>query len=421
MTNDTLDQDVQSFRLKARAWLSENMPRRDQAYDGTVAERDREETWLEARRLQRLLYDGGFAGICFPREYGGQGLSPEHQHAFTEESLPYQMPLLLNVPTLTILAPTILDFGTEEQKLRHLPAILKGDEVWVQFLSEPRGGSDLAGVTTRATPDGDLYVLNGAKTWSTSANFADYALCLARTDWDATKHRGLSMFILKIHQPGITINQIRQLNGSDEFCEEFFDDVSIPAEDLVGEENAGWSVASRLLVHERNAVGGGSPYESGQWPGSARGSGTPALPEIAARTGQRENPHVRGLVAEAHVLGTVREQLIERVGAAVARGTLPEPAGALLRLFAASSGERLADIGLEVAGRSGVVWHSADPAWGGAGEDFLMRQAGSLGGGSSEMQRNIISERVLGMPREAAADREIPFRQVRQGRSVTSA
>ena len=181
------------------------------------------------------------------------------------------MPIVFNTPALTICAPTILDFGTEEQKRRHLPAILSGDELWVQFLSEPTGGSDLAGLVTRADKDGDVWILNGSKIWSTGAYRADYALCLARTDWHATKHRGLTMFIVKIHQPGIDLQQIEMVNGSKEFCQEFFDDVALPEADVVGRVNDGWTVASRLLFHERDAVGGGSPYASGIGPGTRSG------------------------------------------------------------------------------------------------------------------------------------------------------
>ena len=153
--------------------------------------------------------------------------------------------------------------ASEEQKLEHLPAVIRGDEVLVQFLSESRGGSDLAGVTTRATRDGDVFILNGEKIWSSGAYAADYALCLTRTDWDAPKHRGMTMLLVKVHQPGIEIRRIMQTNGNTEFCEEFFDDVEIPVANVVGEINGGWAVASRQLFHERNAVGGGSPYVSG--------------------------------------------------------------------------------------------------------------------------------------------------------------
>jgi len=401
-------EDIESFRRRAAEWLAASMPRRsgrrEMAQDERVAHN---------RELQRTLFDGGFAGIVFPVEYGGQGLTPQHQRAFTQESAGYEMPLLFNVPTLGILAPTLLDFGSEEQKRRHLPAILCGDELWVQFLSEPSGGSDLAGSITRATQDGDVWVLNGSKIWSSGAYYCDYAMCLARTDWEVPKHRGLTMFIVKIHQPGIQIEQIRQVNGASEFCQEFFDDVHIPAADVIGTVNDGWTVASRLLFHERNSVGGSSPYVSG---GGAEGSSGGRLPGnawLAGETGVSDDPYARELVAESHILDVVHGQLADRIGAGIRSGAFPGTAGAIIRLFSGEKTERQTDINMEIAGAA----FAASPA-GSVVNDYadqvLGRQGGSLGGGSTEMARNIISERVLGMPREYAADRDIPFNQVRR-------
>ncbi len=409
-------EDLAAFRARARAWLAESMPRLAAGYDNQQLMRD-DEDGVRARALQRTLWDGGFAGICFPRAYGGLGLSRAHQRAFTVESLPYEMPVVFSIPTFSILAPTVLDFGTEAQKERHIPAMLRGEELWVQFLSEPSGGSDLAGLVTRATRDGDVYILNGSKIWSSGAFRADYGLCLARTDWHATKHRGLSMFIVKIHQPGIDVQQIKMVNGGNEFCQEFFDDVAIPAADLVGQENDGWTVASRLLFHEREAVGGGSPFVSGAVGGTSGSGGVRTdLLEVALATGRSGDPVVRQLVAEARVRDRVQQQLIDRVTLGMRTGHFPSPAGSLIRLFAATNTERHFDIALELAGASAGVHVAGDPAVD-HGEPYLMRQGNSLGGGSNEMQRNIISERLLGMPREFAADRDKPFDEVRHNPS----
>jgi len=402
---------VETFRRRARAWLADSMPRLPEGYSNQQLTRE-DESGERARQLQRTLFDGGFAGICFPVAYGGRGLSRAHQRAFTLESLPYQMPTVFNVPTLTILAPTLLDFGTEDQKLRHIPAMLRGDELWVQFLSEPSGGSDLAGLVTRATRDGDLFVLNGSKIWSSGAFRSDYSLCLARTDWHAPKHRGLTMFILKIHQPGVEVQQIRMVNRTAEFCQEFFDDVAVPVTDVVGEINDGWTVASRLLFHERDAVGGGSPFASGAVVAAAgQGGQRSELAALARSTGQASDPRVRQMVAEDRINERIQVQLAERVTTGIRSGALPPPAGALARLFAANFGERRFDIGLELAGAGIGAWMDDDAQQ--LGEHYLQRQGHSLGGGSNEMQRNIISERVLGMPREYAADRDKPFDEVR--------
>ena len=404
---------VGEFRERARRWLAANMPPAPEDPDDRSDAR-----WARERELQRLLWDGGFAGICFPREYGGLGLTPEHQRAFTQESAGHDMPFAINVPTLGILAATLVDHGTHEQKARHLPAILRGDELWVQFLSEPSGGSDLAGVLTRADRDGDVFVLNGSKIWSSGAYVADYAMCLARTNWDVPKHRGLTMFIVRIHQPGVTVERIRQVNGSEEFCQEYFDDVAVPASDVVGEVDEGWTVATRLLLHERLAVGGGSPYTSGKPVGQDTGGPSDDLVELVRARGLTEDASARSLLAEAHVRSLVGAQLVRRATQGMACGAMPPTAGSLMKLFHATSVMRRTEIALSLAGEVAVAWPAADDAAGSdRGVASLARQGVSLGGGSNEIQRNIISERMLGMPREPAGDHGVPYREVPRGGS----
>ncbi|MFK0288664.1 acyl-CoA dehydrogenase family protein [Streptomyces sp. NPDC090499] len=412
-------ESVESFRLRARQWIPANLRRladlpAEEEATGPMAHD--EAAWQRARALQRKIYAGGFAGICYPREYGGLGLTPEHQRAFNEEAAGYEMPMLLNVPTFTICGPTILDMGSEEQKREHLAAALRGDEVLVQFLSEPDSGSDLAGATTRAERDGDVFILNGSKTWSSGAYAADYALCLARTDWDAPKHRGLTMFLMKVHQPGVHVERIKQVNGGDEFCQEFFDDVVVPASAVVGEVGGGWAVASRQLFHERNAVGGGSPYFSGVRTARSRGPQIDMLIDLANRTGRADDPYARELIAEAHALGVIHRHLVERVAAGMRAEKMPPTAGSLIRLFHGESATRQAEIALELAGPTAAMSAPDGPDTREVGVSYLFRQAAQLGGGSTEMARNIISERILGMPREHATDRDVPFNQVRRGR-----
>ncbi|MEV0767473.1 acyl-CoA dehydrogenase family protein [Nocardia salmonicida] len=404
---------VDEFRDRARRWLSDNLTPAPPNQHGETSKS--EASWQRAKQLQRLLYDGGFAGICFPKEYGGLGLTPAHQRVFSEESRAYEMPLALNIPTLTICAPTILDIGSEEQKRTHLSAVLRGDELLVQFLSEPRGGSDLAGLTTRAERRGDTWVLNGAKIWSSGAYAADYGLCLARTDWGVPKHAGLTMFLVPVHAPGVTVQRITQVDGSQEFCQEFFDDVVLPADAVLGEVDAGWATANRLLSHERSAVGGASPYASGVQTHSGRD--VSALIELARRTGQLDDPRVREDIGEARALNMVHDQLIARVTRGIAAGALVPAAGSMVRLFSAQNSWLQADMAVRIAGAAAATGADVEDAGAGrAGQDYLMRQAWSLAGGSTEMARNIISERVLGMPREAAADRGLPFDQVQHGR-----
>ena len=250
--------DLAAFRTHTRRWLAAHMPRRDPDADPRAAmTSDEHDRFSRARMLQRTLYEGGFGGLAFPEAYGGAGLTPAHQQVLVEEAADYEMPVRFVMPTIGIIAPTLLDFGTESQKRAHIAPMLRGDHLWVQFMSEPTGGSDMAGATTRATRDGDVFVLSGSKIWSSGAHLRDHAMCLARTNWDVPKHRGLSMLAIEIDQPGIEVVRIRQVDGSAEFCQEFFDDVPIPASAVVGAVDDGWAVATRMLFHERNAVGGG--------------------------------------------------------------------------------------------------------------------------------------------------------------------
>ncbi|KKC06802.1 acyl-CoA dehydrogenase family protein [Mycobacterium nebraskense] len=407
----TPTESVAEFAARAKAWLADNMPPIDPE-SPPPAPRDDERSWLRARELQKRLYEGGFAGICFPREYGGLGLDYEYQKAFDAESLTYEMPLILNTPTFTICCATLLDTGSEEQKKQHIAAALRGDEVLVQLLSEPSGGSDLAGVITRAERHGDRWVLNGAKTWSTSAFAADYGLCLARTDWDVPKHEGLTMFLVPIAHPGITLRRITMLSGSTEFCEEFLDGVDVGDDAVVGEVNDGWAVASRQLYHERRAVGQGSEFASGS--GSEGGNASPVdYVALIEKTGQAGNERVQQMAGRVLVQRAVAEQLIGHVYRSVRDGALPPAAGTLIRLFHAETVTLDVDTAMAIAGSAGVVGEPGDGLE--AGLRYLARQTVAMGGGTTEMARNVIGERVLDFPREYAADRGVPFKQVRHG------
>jgi alkylation response protein AidB-like acyl-CoA dehydrogenase len=403
-------EEVDSFRDRARSWIRQNLPRQaDPAAPPQVSE----VAWSHARELQQLLFTGGFAGLCFPKEFGGQGLTLTHQRAFNEEVAGYEMPIILNTPNISICGATIFDLGSEAQKQRYLRGIISGELVFCQFLSEPRGGSDLAGLITRATRDGDTFVVNGSKIWSSGAYAADYALCLTRTDWEAPKHRGLTMLIFPVHTDGVEINRIRQVTGNDEFCQEFFDDVSVPLENVLGNVNGGWAVASQQLLHERNSVGGGSPYVSGPQAGRRRAVSPTKLIDLVRRTGQADDISARRLVAESYALTCIQQQLANRVSGAVDRGQLPPNAGSIIRLFAGEADVRRAEIATTLAGPDGIASHQGGDVQ--LGVDFLFRQGSCLGGGTTEIARNLIAERVLDMPREYAADHGIPFSRVRQG------
>jgi alkylation response protein AidB-like acyl-CoA dehydrogenase len=405
-------ESVTEFADRARIWLADNMPRVDPA-NLPGCDRGEDAPWARARELQKRLYDGGFAGICFPREYGGLGLPITYQRAFDAVSRGYELPVILNTPTFTICAATILDTGTEEQKRDRISAAIRGDEILVQLLSEPSGGSDLAGVITRADRRGDKWLINGAKTWSTSAFAADYGLLLARTDWNVPKHEGLTMFLVPINSLGITMRRIMQVDGGNEFCEEFFDDLELSDDAVVGAVNDGWAVASRQMFHERRAVGGGSEFASGT---GAEGATDQLVDYVALleATGQTDNERVREQAGRALVRRAIQEQLIDHVYHGVLDGSLPPAAGSIIRITHAETVQFEIDTALAIAGPAGVV--DDDSGLFSYGDRYPSRQAASLGGGTTEIARNIIGERILGFPREYAADRGVPFNQVKRKR-----
>lgn len=410
----SIEESVEDFRLRARAWIAKHLgPIQPEDLDQNC-ENDAAELLAVARdrALQRKLFDGGFAGICFPREYGGLGLSPAHQRAFNEELVGHEFPSRFGVPTFSPCAAVLLEFGTHEQKAAHIPAILKGDEVWVQMLSEPGGGSDVAGATTSAVRDGHDWILNGSKVWTSRAWWADWGLCLARTNWNVPKHQGLSVFLLPLQQPGVKIHRIERLNGESEACQEFMTDVRIPDSDRVGEVDAGWTIGTRWMYHER--IGSNSPYVTRPI-GLTNVDEGPTTVAIARTAGRLSDPVALDLIGEARALDIVTYELQRRIATeAAAKGT---DYSAIDRLFRAIAHVRQATIAFELAGSSAAAWTEAEEDETGApGMDFLMRQVSCIGGGTTEIARNIISERVLGMPREPSGDRNVPFRDVPRGR-----
>jgi alkylation response protein AidB-like acyl-CoA dehydrogenase len=420
MTQDTelLEpiEDVEAFAARARSWLAENMEReaggRSLGFQRLRSDDEELAAIARCRELQRKLFDGGLAGISVPREYGGQGLTPAHQAALNRELVGYEYPAETQVPTFTPCMAVILEFGTEEQKRNHIPAILKGEELWMQFLSEPSGGSDVAGAQTTAVRDGEEWVMNGSKIWTTGAWWADWGLCLARTNWDVPKHRGLSVFLMKIHQPGIEIHRIEMLNGSREFCQEFITDVRVPDSDRVGEVDQGWTVGVRWMYHERT-VGGGSPYVTR--PANVRTvetvpEGPARLLKLARAQGSLETGKTRELIGESYAGDTVGAVLTSWVTRQIRTGETTDQAAAITRLYGGTNAVRNSSIGFELAGSSSVAWSDDDTT--ATGISYLMRQAACIAGGTTEMSRNVISERVLGMPRERSSDRDIPFREV---------
>jgi alkylation response protein AidB-like acyl-CoA dehydrogenase len=415
---------VDEFAARARAWLAANLPAANpRASDFILTSRGRSDAEEAARiatcrALQRRLYDGGFAGICVPREYGGQGLTPAHQTAFNREIRGYDYPAEIQASTFIPCMALLLEFGTEEQKLRHIPAMLRGEEIWVQLLSEPGAGSDAAAATTTATRDGERWILNGSKTWTTAAWYGDWAICLARTNWDVEKHRGLTVFSFPVATPGVEIHRIELVNGTREFCQEYLSDVVVPDRDRIGDVDAGWSVVTRWLHHERT-ISGGSPYVTGSGNRANDGPHDPsAMIELARRLGTLDDPRTRDLIGEAQALQLVGRALVESVTRQMQSGALPHHAAAMLRLFGGTKNARRATIAFELCRQAGVAWAPEEESCAQVGLGYLMRQVSCIGGGTTEMARNVISERLLEMPREARADTGA-FRDVPRGPQAT--
>ncbi|MCO5313208.1 MAG: acyl-CoA dehydrogenase family protein [Microthrixaceae bacterium] len=413
---DTLD-DLDEFRRRAKEFLrAEVGPARASLTAGLRKLGTDEDDLREVahdRALQRTFFDAGFAGITVPVEFGGQGLTRAHQLVLNEELEGYDYPVRLQVPTMTPCMAVLLEFGTEQQKLTHIPAILRGEELWMQFLSEPSGGSDVAGALMSAVRDGDEWVLNGSKVWTTGAWWSDWGLCLARTNWDVPKHRGLSVFIFPIDAAGIEIQRIEMLNGNMDFCQEYLDDVRVPDSDRVGGVDDGWTVGTRWMFHER--MSSNSPFVTRPQELERSSLDGAALRRIARDGGISGTDAAQELVGEGEMLTLVGSALGRRVGQGMRTGTLSDQSAAIARLYGGLSLVRRNTIALELAGSAGAAWSDDDGELALRGEDFLMRQASCIGGGTTEMASNVIAERVLGMPRERALDRDVAFRDVPRG------
>jgi alkylation response protein AidB-like acyl-CoA dehydrogenase len=408
-------ESVADFRARAREFIRDNLkPINPDSQFGTLRNDRTEQEELafvaRDREVQRMLFDAKLAGVCFPKEYGGLGLTPAHQAALNEELFGFEYPQRIQAPTIAPCASVLLDFGTEEQKQRHIPAILRGEEIWMQLLSEPSSGSDVASALTSAVREGDDWILNGSKIWTTGAWWSDWGLCLARTNWDVPKHRGLTVFMFPLKQEGVAVHRIEMLNGSKEFCQEFLTDVRVPDTDRVGEVDGGWT---RWMYHERMLFS--SPLVTTPKGNLNGAAGSGALVAVARELGRDADPIAHELVGRARTLELTKQHLSSRIAESMASGRLNDQAAAIGRLFNGYTGQRIFTLEFDLAGAHGAAWGDNDGASRVAGEDFLMRQAASIGGGTLEMARNVISERVLGMPREKSIDKDVPFRDVPRG------
>ncbi len=367
----------EAFRSRLREWLAVELPK--------LAPMPHREAWPERRRFdtdwQKRLFDGGYAGLHWPKEYGGQGASPTEQLVFFEETTRARAPYVgVNFVGTLHAGPTLIEEGSDDQKRAHLPQILRGDEVWCQGFSEPNAGSDLASLRTRAERDGDDYVLNGQKIWCSFGHIADVGEFLVRTDPDAPKHRGISWLILPMNLPGIEIRPIKTVLGSREFCEVFLTDVRVPVANRVGAENDGWRVTNVTLKYERGTAFVSELIDSLRLCADV----APLVRDVAHR---RE---LGRCYADFDALWSLTKRNVSQAE----RGT-PGPGAMMIKLAYTEARQRFGELCLRVLDRDALHIDGNELV-----EERLRTLALTIAAGASQIQRNIISERVLGLPRE---------------------
>jgi alkylation response protein AidB-like acyl-CoA dehydrogenase len=393
------------FRRRARAWLEANAPRRGP--DAGPGQEASPAGIAEQKAFQAALYDAGLAGISWPREYGGQGLTGAEQSVFGEEARDFDLPVGAFLIGLGMPGPTILECGSEEQKKRYLRPMLRGEEIWCQLFSEPAAGSDVASLQTIAVRAADgSWLLNGQKVWTSGAQYSDFGAVIARTDPSAPKHRGISMFILDMHAPGVTVRPLRVATGGSPFNEVFFDQVRMPAGALLGEVNKGWDAAVVMLRHERVALGTASRPRSS--PLSYY-----SLRELAAKLGRDGDPAVRRRLAELYA----RERAVQLFGQLLREeamaGRPPAARGSVAKLAGAELASFAADVAAAVLGDRVAAFDDAELQ--AVATAIVAVPGGAIAGGTNEIQRNIIGERVLGLAKDPGVDRDTPFSQLRVG------
>jgi alkylation response protein AidB-like acyl-CoA dehydrogenase len=374
-----LSPSEQAFRDEVRAWLKANKPPQDDAADM--------KTFIENRRAwQNKLYEAGYVGMTWPEEYGGRGRSFMDQLIFNDEMILAHAPEPINVIGLGMGGPVVIAHGTEEQKRRYLAPLLSGEEIWCQGFSEPNAGSDLSGLQTRAEDKGDHYLVNGQKVWTTLAHVAKWCMLVARERKEANPRDGLTYLLVDMESPGIEVRPLVQITGDAEFNEIFFKDVVVPKGQILGEAGKGWAVAMTTLLHERGTLGLAL---------ATRAQITASeLAERARRLGRGSDPLVRQRVAQHTIEARALQLNGYRAVTAMKRNGIPGPEGSILKLMWSELNQRMTETAMDVGGPGSQAGDGDGWKY-----QFLRARANTIEAGTSEVLRNILAERVLGLPR----------------------
>jgi alkylation response protein AidB-like acyl-CoA dehydrogenase len=373
----TLSPSEESFRDELRTWLDANHPGREPEGDDAG--------FTFRRAWQRKLHDAGWAGVSWPTEYGGRGATLVEQAIYNEEFVRAQAPSAANVLGLAMGGPTVIAHGSEEQKRRYLEPILSAEEIWCQGFSEPGSGSDLASVKTKAVRDGDDWLVTGQKVWTTLAHHAKWCMLVARTDPDAPKHQGLTYFLMDMEQDAVQVRPLRQITGEAEFNELFMEEARVPVDNIIGGEGNGWAVAITTLMHERATLAFGLQV--------AVKLSLRQLVDAAKESGAAADPQVRDRLAQLYIEAEVLRLNAYRGLTAIMRNGVPGPEGSLGKWQWAEVNQALTELAMDVRGPRAVL---QDDTW---TYRFLRARANSIEGGTTEILKNIVAERVLGLPR----------------------
>ncbi len=383
------------FRDEVRAWLGANVPA---DWEKHRTEDEMLQRFEFLRAWQKKVYQAGWAGISWPKEYGGRGATLMQQVIFTEEMARAAAPPLANVLGLSLIGPTIIAFGTDAQKKRFLANILSADEIWCQGFSEPNAGSDLANTRTDARLDGDHYVINGQKVWNSYGWAADWCALLTRSDPNSTKHQGLTYILVDMKSPGVEVRPLRQMTGESEFCEIFFRDVRVPAENVLGKVGDGWNVAIGTLAHERATLGAGVQIVL-----KRQFDRLVQLAHTTIRNGKpaAEDPVVRQKLGQCFTDIEVMRLNQMRAISRINQKGVPGPEGSVLKIFWTELNQRFQQIATELLGPYATLTkgdpHAIDEGqW---AYSFLRARGNTIEAGTSEIQRNIIGHFVLGLPK----------------------